>query len=76
MHLVLPIDINKVKGFLDPKEGEALYNFAKQYTLNGSCLEIGSYCGKSAVYLGKAVKENGHNCLKCKSFKLMIVPVL
>ena len=58
MHLVLPIDINKVKGFLDPKEGEALYNFAKQYTLNGSCLEIGSYCGKSAVYLGKAVKEN------------------
>jgi predicted O-methyltransferase YrrM len=58
MHLNLPIDINKVKGFLDPKEGEALYNFAKQYTLNGSCLEIGSYCGKSAVYLGKAVKEN------------------
>ncbi len=58
MHLNLPIDINKVKGFLDPKEGEALYNFAKQYTLSGSCLEIGSYCGKSAVYLGKAVKEN------------------
>ncbi|MDC0590757.1 class I SAM-dependent methyltransferase [Gammaproteobacteria bacterium] len=58
MHLNLPIDINKVKGFLDPKEGEALYNFAKQYALNGSCLEIGSYCGKSAVYLGKAVKEN------------------
>ena len=27
--------------------------------MNGSCLEIGSYCGKSAVYLGKAVKENG-----------------
>ena len=59
MHLNLPIDINKVKGFLDPKEGEALYNFAKQYTLSGSCLEIGSYCGKSGVYLGKAVKENG-----------------
>ena len=58
MYLILPIDINKVKGFLDPREGEALYNFAKQYTLNGSCLEIGSYCGKSAVYLGKAVKEN------------------
>ena len=59
MYLILPIDINKVKGFLDPREGEALYNFAKQYTLNGSCLEIGSYCGKSAVYLGKAVKGNG-----------------
>ena len=58
MYLVLPIDINKVKGFLDPREGEALYNFAKQYTLNGSCLEIGSYCGKSAVYLGKAVNLN------------------
>ena len=59
MNLKLPFNINKVKGFLDPKEGDALYSFAKQYSISGSCLEIGSYCGKSAVYLGMAVKENG-----------------
>jgi predicted O-methyltransferase YrrM len=48
-----------VKGFLDPIEGEALYLYAKQYVRNDPCLEIGSYCGKSSVYLGSAVKENG-----------------
>jgi predicted O-methyltransferase YrrM len=47
-----------VKGFLDPIEGEALYLYAKQYVKNDPCLEIGSYCGKSSVYLGSAVKEN------------------
>ena len=59
MNLKLPLNINKVKGFLDPKEGDALYSYAKKYSISGSCLEIGSYCGKSAVYLGMAVKENG-----------------
>ena len=59
MNLKLPININTVKGFLDPEEGDALYSYAKKYSISGSCLEIGSYCGKSAVYLGMAVKENG-----------------
>lgn len=59
MRINLPIDINTVKGFLDPIEGEALYLYAKQYVRNEPCLEIGSYCGKSSVYLGSAVKENG-----------------
>ena len=59
MLINLPIDINTVKGFLDPIEGEALYLYAKQYVRNDPCLEIGSYCGKSSVYLGSAVKENG-----------------
>ena len=58
MRINLPIDINTVKGFLDPIEGEALYLYAKQYVRNKPCLEIGSYCGKSSVYLGSAVKEN------------------
>lgn len=58
MRINLPIDINTVKGFLDPIEGEALYLYAKQYVRNDPCLEIGSYCGKSSVYLGSAVKEN------------------
>lgn len=59
MRINLPIDINTVKGFLDPIEGESLYLYAKQYVRNDPCLEIGSYCGKSSVYLGSAVKENG-----------------
>ena len=58
MAINLPIDINKIKGFLDPQEGEALYSYAKEFTKIGSALEIGSYCGKSAVYIGSAVKEN------------------
>ena len=58
MGITLPIDINKVKGFLDTIEGEALYSYTKKYTKEGDALEIGSYCGKSAVYIGSAVKEN------------------
>ena len=58
MTINLPIDINKVKGFMDPSEGNALYSYAKEFTSKGDALEIGSYCGKSAVYIGSAVKEN------------------
>jgi len=54
----LSIDPDQVKGFLEKEEGELLYEFAKKYSSNGPCLEIGSYCGKSAIYLGTAVKEN------------------
>tara|TARA_B100000902_G_scaffold49032_1_gene55976 strand:+ start:376 stop:999 length:624 start_codon:yes stop_codon:yes gene_type:complete len=59
MKLNLSIEIEKVKGFLDPSEGEALYSYSKIATKNGPALEIGSYCGKSAIYLGTAAKENG-----------------
>ena len=48
-----------IKGFLDEIEGEALYFFAKKSCSKGPCLEIGSYCGKSTLYLGTACKENG-----------------
>ena len=58
MKLNLSIEIEKVKGFLDPLEGEALYSYSKIATKNGPALEIGSYCGKSAIYLGTAAKEN------------------
>ena len=54
----LGIDPNQVKGFLEKQEAESLYQFAKKYSSIGPCLEIGSYCGKSAIYLGAAVKEN------------------
>ena len=59
MKLNLPIDIEKVKGFLDPLEGEVLYAYSKIATKDGPALEVGSYCGKSAIYIGSATKENG-----------------
>lgn len=57
--LQLPLDISSIKGFLDHEEGEALYEAALAASKKGPCLEVGSYCGKSTVYLGQACKENG-----------------
>ena len=54
----LGIDPNAIKGFLLKEEGESLYLAAKKYSKRRPCLEIGSYCGKSALYIGSAVKEN------------------
>jgi predicted O-methyltransferase YrrM len=48
-----------VKGFLDPEEGEALHRLALEAGRCGPCLEIGSYCGKSALYLGSACRARG-----------------
>lgn len=54
---MLPIDIETVKGFLDPEEGDALYHHALTAAKLGPVLEVGSYCGKSTVYLGSACKQ-------------------
>ncbi|RJQ86175.1 MAG: class I SAM-dependent methyltransferase [Desulfobacteraceae bacterium] len=48
-----------VKGFLDPDEGLRLYATACLAVTLGPCLEIGSYCGKSALYLGQACRQKG-----------------
>src|SRR5438105_3265189 len=40
-------------------EGRALYAVAREALQHGPGLEIGSYCGKSAVYLGAAAREAG-----------------
>lgn len=53
------ISPDSVKGFLHPAEGEALAESARQASSLGPVLEIGSYCGKSALYLGPAVREGG-----------------
>jgi len=57
--MLLPIDIDTVKGFMPKNEGEALFFAAKARAALGPCLEVGSYCGKSAVYLGSACKAAG-----------------
>ncbi len=46
-----------VKGFLDPDEGARLYDLACEVSPLGPCLEVGSYCGKSTVYLGCACQS-------------------
>jgi MMP 1-O-methyltransferase len=50
--------IDKVKGFLDEREAQCLYQLCLEAGKKGPCLEIGSYCGKSSVYLGTACREN------------------
>ncbi len=49
------------KGFMPPKEGAALYEYAykSQEMALGPLVEIGSYCGKSTVYLGASALETG-----------------
>jgi predicted O-methyltransferase YrrM len=50
---------DRVKGFLDSEEGLRLYETACLAASLGPGLEIGSYCGKSALYLGRACREKG-----------------
>ena len=49
--------LNQVKGFLAEEEGQCLYQTALDVGSAGPCLEIGSYCGKSTIYLGMACKQ-------------------
>lgn len=48
-----------IKGFLDHEEGMTLYRAARGASPMGPCLEIGSYCGKSTLYLGLGCRESG-----------------
>ena len=47
------------RGFMPPDEGQALYEAAASVEVDGPLLEVGSYCGKSAIYLGAAAKQAG-----------------
>ncbi|HEX2675650.1 MAG TPA: class I SAM-dependent methyltransferase [Polyangiales bacterium] len=47
------------KGYLDEAEGLRLYELAREYGKLGPILEVGSYCGKSSVYLGAGAKAAG-----------------
>ena len=44
---------------MPPEEGLALYEAGLEGAQRGPLLEIGTYCGKSAVYLGAAAREWG-----------------
>jgi len=47
------------KGFMPESEGMALHRAGYAAGTVGPLLEIGSYCGKSAVYLGSAARAAG-----------------
>lgn len=47
------------KGFMDEREALRLYELASEAGKIGPCLEIGSYCGRSAAYLGMGCMQSG-----------------
>jgi len=47
------------RGFMPTNEGIALHDAALAVAVDGPFLEIGSYCGKSAVYIGAAARRLG-----------------
>jgi len=47
------------RGFMPPDEGLALHDAAAAGAVEGPMLEVGTYCGKSSVYLGAAARSLG-----------------
>jgi predicted O-methyltransferase YrrM len=47
------------RGFMPAPEGLALYQTAAAYAARGPVAEIGTYCGKSTIYLAAAAREAG-----------------
>ena len=47
------------KGFLDEDEGQRLYELAYDHARLGPIVEVGSYCGKSSVWLGSGAAAAG-----------------
>jgi MMP 1-O-methyltransferase len=47
------------RGFMPAAEGLALYDTAAAYASRGPVAEIGTYCGKSTIYLAAAAREAG-----------------
>lgn len=53
----------QLKGFLSKADGMRLYELAYQAAASGPCVEIGSYCGKSALFLGEGCRARGRHRL-------------
>jgi predicted O-methyltransferase YrrM len=49
----------RAKGFMPEDEGLLLHRHALRQATRGPLLEVGTYCGKSAIYLGGAAREVG-----------------
>ena len=63
--LCMPMDAELLRaaeaaaGFMPAIEGRALFDAAAAYAARGPILEIGSYCGKSTIYLAAAARDAG-----------------
>lgn len=49
--------IEKIKGFMPTNEGKALLKWAEKFSNFGPILEIGTYCGKSSLYLALGAQK-------------------
>lgn len=49
----------ETRGFMPRDEGDYLYSLAREQLLSGPVLEVGTYCGKSAIVLGAAARAVG-----------------
>jgi len=58
MDPVQRVRVEAVRGFMPPDEGLGLYRAAATLGVAGPMLEVGSYCGKSSIYLGEAARES------------------
>jgi predicted O-methyltransferase YrrM len=54
-----PVDPQSVKGFLSSEEGAALTDLARACAPLGPVVEIGSYVGRSTLYLAAGAREAG-----------------
>jgi MMP 1-O-methyltransferase len=55
----LLVHARAAKGFMPDDEGLLLHRYARERLPHGPVLEVGTYCGKSAIYLGAAAREVG-----------------
>lgn len=55
--LINEVKRQQLKGFL--AEAECLYHYTTTVSGLAPCLEVGSYCGKSTVFIGRACQRQG-----------------
>jgi len=51
--------IDATRGFMPPDEGRALHSAALEHLRGGVAVEVGTYCGKSTIYLAHAASVTG-----------------
>jgi hypothetical protein len=57
--MIAKLDPQSIKGFLSHDEGEMLALFAKAGLGLGEGVEIGGWCGRSALYMGAVLQQAG-----------------
>ncbi|GAA1448219.1 class I SAM-dependent methyltransferase [Nocardiopsis tropica] len=67
MTKTIPADLlaaaEEAKGFMPTDEGTLLFEAAVRYSAVGPVVEIGTYCGKSTIFLGAAARATGTKVL-------------